>query len=84
MFASFSSDQRVSSCRRTRPRRASLGLALQRESSVVVEMGKMAQRLTLFTAVSFALPEVVKGNEAAAYQVLHEMRSVEHESSKTP
>jgi hypothetical protein len=47
-------------------------------------MGKMAQRLTLFTAVSFALPEVVKGNEAAAYQVLHEMRSVEHESSKTP
>ena len=34
----------------------------------------------LFTAVSFALPEV-KRNEAAAYQVLHEMRSVEHESS---
>lgn len=50
---------------------------------MIVEMGKMAQRLTLFTAVSFALPEV-KGNEAAAYQVLHEMRSVEHESSKTP
>jgi hypothetical protein len=50
---------------------------------VIVEMGKMAQRLTLFTAVSFALPEV-KGNEAAAYQVLHEMRSVEHESSQTP
>jgi hypothetical protein len=46
-------------------------------------MGRMAQRLILFTAVSFALPEV-KGTEAAAYQVLHEMRSVEHESSRTP